>query len=105
MAKKEESKSYYKLIEADIVEGIPCCPICHKIVNGGLDDYRQVEHNGETFTEFIKFCATEGCFTRVRYQAKITLEGTTRYSFHKTEEIKEEELEGGDLNDISLQDW
>ena len=44
MAKKEESKSYYKLIEADIVEGIPCCPICHKIVNGGLDDYRQVEH-------------------------------------------------------------
>ena len=35
MAKKEESKSYYKLIEADIVEGIPCCPIWHKIVTGG----------------------------------------------------------------------
>ena len=104
MAKKEESKGYYKLVDADIINNVAICPICHKIVTGGLDDYRQVEHNGETYTEFIKFCATEGCFTRVRYQAKITLEGTTRYSFHKTEEIKEEELEGGDLNDTSLQD-
>lgn len=103
MAKKEESKGYYKLVDADIINNVAICPICHKIVTGGLDDYRQVMHDGESYTEFIKFCTTEGCFTKVRYQVEVSVDkDPIRHSFYKTEEIKEENIKGGDFNDTSI---
>ena len=72
--------------------GLPRCPFCNEIVTSGTLDYRQVERDGETYVEFLKFCSNEKCNTKLKYWAKIQMDNTIRYSFDEDDvrEIEED---------------
>jgi hypothetical protein len=72
--------------------GLPRCPFCNELVASGTLDYKQVERNGETYIEFLKFCSNDKCNAKLKYWAKINMDDTIRYSFDEDDivEVKED---------------
>lgn len=64
------------------------CPTCHSIVGNGCD-YRQVMYEGNSYTEFTKFCSNPKCNEKIVYYADVYIEETYRYIFDKVEAIKD----------------
>ena len=104
MAKKNED-TYYKVINAVIVDNLPYCGDCNTLLDGGTIDYKEVIHGGETYVSFLKFCSNPDCHGKNLYYAQIGMNKTKRYSFTEDiKEIKDENVKGGDFDDTSLQD-
>lgn len=64
------------------------CPTCNSMVGNGYD-YRQVLHEGKSYTEFIKFCSNPKCTEKIVYYSDVYIDETYRYSFDKVEVIKD----------------
>ena len=104
MAKKNED-TYYKVINAVIVDNLPYCGDCNTLLDGGTIDYKEVIHGGETYVSFLKFCSNPDCHCKNLYYAQRGMNKTKRYSFTEDiKEVKDENVKGGDFDDTSLQD-
>lgn len=76
---------------AEIIDNIPYCRRCGSICGEGISEYRQVLHEGVSYTEFERYCSNPKCREKLTCYAIVTLDGTTRYSFDKDiEAIKED---------------
>ena len=104
MAKKNED-TYYKVINAVIVDNLPYCGDCNTLLDGGTIDYKEIIHEGDTYVSFLKFCSNPDCHCKNLYYAKISMDNAKRYSFTEDiKEVKDENVKGGDFDDTSLQD-
>ena len=94
MMAKTKTKKNDKIITATIVNNLPYCGKCGTLLDRGTIDYKEVEHRGEKYVEFIKYCSNPNCDCKNVYYAQITMDATNRYSFSDDEiiEIEEEEL-------------
>ena len=105
MAKKKNEDTYYKVINAVIIDNLPYCGDCNTLLDGGTIDYKEIIHGGETYVSFLKFCSNQDCHCKNLYYAQIGMNKTKRYSFTEDiKEIKDENVKGGDFDDTSLQD-
>lgn len=74
--------------KAIIIDNQAYCPICGSLVGNGKD-YKQVLHDGKSYTQFTKYCSNPKCTEIIDYYADVRLEYTNRYSFDNVEIIKE----------------
>lgn len=86
---------------AIIINGKPHCPMSKKLLDGHLTgEYKQVIHDGESYTMFERFCEC-GCRKKYAYEAIVTLDNPTEYySFDKVEVIKETK---GEMKDVDTE--
>ena len=96
MMAKTKTKKNDKIITATIVNNLPYCGKCGTLLDRGTIDYKEVEHCGEKYVEFIKYCSNPNCDCKNVYYAQITMDATSRYSFSNDEII---EIEEDGLND------
>ena len=96
MMAKTKTKKNDKIITASIVNNLPYCGKCGTLLDKGTIDYKEVEHCGEKYVEFIKYCSNPNCDCKNVYYAQITMDTTSRYSFSDDEII---EIEEDGLND------
>lgn len=79
------------MLKAKIIDNKCYCPICEQR-DYKIKDYKQVKHDGESYTEFIVRCK---CKTEFQFCSKITIEKEEHFVFNENEieEIEKEEVE------------
>lgn len=84
--RKKIKDGAYTIVDAEIIDNIPYCPMCNSIVGTG-DTYNQILYKGNSYTEFTKYCSNPKCFCKIKYQSEIDLDGTNRFSFKDGVEV------------------
>ena len=55
--------------DAELINGIPCCPLCKNTL-GGISDHDLVEYKGKRYFQFVRrcrFCRDKGKDIEIQY--------------------------------------
>lgn len=77
-------------MNAIIKDNKPYCPKCDMELGRLTGEYSLVEHQGEKYVKFQRFCNGK-CMKKYTYCVDITMEDNLRYNFENVKEVNEDE--------------